>query len=376
MAATQGHTQSLHTNAFDEALALPSEQSARIARNTQLFLIEETGTCRVVDPWGGSHHVEHRTYELVQQGKAHIREIEEAGGMISAIERGIPKLRIEEAAARAQAAIDSGKRVLVGVNRYRPNVEEKIDVLQVDNQRVRRAQLGRLEQLRRERDGASVERALAALTESARTGAGNLLELSVSAARAGATVGEITEALEREFGRYRATHRLASGTYARALTGDELTDRVRRRAAEFARREGRQPRILVTKLGQDGHDRGQRVVASAYADLGFDVDVGPLFQTPEEAAHAAVESDVHVVGVSTLAAGHLTLVPALREALADLGRDDILIVVGGVVPQHDYAALYQIGVCAIYGPGTVIGEAALDLLGRLERHLGFAAPDP
>ncbi|HJL17267.1 MAG TPA: methylmalonyl-CoA mutase [Sandaracinaceae bacterium LLY-WYZ-13_1] len=374
MAATQGHTQSLHTNSLDEALALPTDFSARIARNTQLFLQEESGTCRVVDPWGGSHYVERLTHELAERARAHIREIEGLGGMAKAIEAGIPKMRIEEAAARTQARIDTGRQTLVGVNTLRPETEEKVEVLKVDNRAVREAQLARLETLRAARDDGAVQRALSALTRCAETGEGNLLALGVEAARAKATVGEMSEALAKVWGRYEAEIRTVSGVYGGEMgENDEAVARVRERCARFAERHGRRPRILVAKVGQDGHDRGQKVIATAFADLGFDVDVGPLFATPEESARQAVENDVHVIGVSSLAAGHLTLVPQVRDALAEAGRDDILIVVGGVVPPDDVPALKEAGATAVYGPGTVISEAAERLLEVLEGHLGDAS---
>jgi len=367
MAATHGHTQSLHTNALDEALALPSDSSARIARNTQLQLLHETGITRTVDPWGGSYLVERLTHDLAARAREHIREIDEHGGMVRAIEAGIPKMRIEEAAARAQARIDSGERGIVGVNRYRPEREELPEVLSVDNARVRRAQVARLETLRRERDEDAVRRALDALTEGARTGDGNLLALSVEAARARATVGEISLALEEVFGRHRAETRSFTGVYvSEAGTMGESIESIRERADRFRTREGRRPRILVAKLGQDGHDRGQKVIASAFSDLGFDVDIGSLFQTPQETARQAVENDVHVVGVSSLAAGHRTLVPELRRELERLDRRDILIVVGGVVPAQDHEALRDAGVAAIFGPGTPVPDAAREVLDRLE----------
>ena len=370
MAATQGHTQSLHTNSFDEALALPSDASARIARNTQLFLQQETDTCRYVDPWGGSYAVERLTVDLARRAWQHLEEVEGLGGMAKAIEQGIPKLRIEEAAARTQARIDSGRQVVLGVNRHRLDEEPMIDVLQVDNAAVRRAQLARLEQLRRERDEEAVNKALSALTRAAGAGEGNLLDLSVAAARAKATVGEISLALEQAFGRHEATPEALRGVYRRELGGDtEVTASIDEAVHAFEAREGRRPRILVAKMGQDGHDRGQKVIATAFADLGFDVDVGPLFQTPEETARQAVENDVHVVGVSSLAAGHLTLVPALREQLAAQGREDIVIVVGGVVPPQDYEKLRAAGATCIFGPGTVIADAALELLRELEARL-------
>ncbi len=367
MAATQGHTQSLHTNSLDEALALPTDFSARIARNTQLQLQLESGTTRPVDPWGGSHYVEWLTHQLAARAQAHIDEVEQLGGMVKAIEKGVPKLRIEEAAARTQARIDSGRQVIVGVNRFRPERDEAVPVLKVDNAAVRRKQLERLAVLKRERDAAAVSRALDALTASAKSGEGNLLELAIDAARARATVGEISSALEKVYGRHQAEIRAISGVYSGEVgENDDAVTKVRARTQRFLEAEGRRPRILVAKMGQDGHDRGQKVIASAFADLGFDVDIGPLFQTPDETAQAAVENDVHVIGASSLAAGHLTLVPALREALAQRGRSDILIVVGGVVPPDDYPALREAGAAEIFGPGTVIAEAANSLLDRLE----------
>ncbi len=368
MAATQGHTQSLHTNALDEALALPTDFSARIARNTQLFLQQESGTTRTVDPWGGSHHVEWLTNELAHKAMAHITEVEEMGGMAAAIEAGIPKLRIEEAAARTQARIDSGQQAVIGVNQYRlaPDEEDDIEVLKIENAEVRAAQLAKLDQLRFERDQADVDAALHALTNAADRGEGNLLALAIDAARAKATVGEISDALENVYGRHVATIRTIEGVY-RAEVGAEADSvvAVRAKVDEFAAANGRRPRILIAKMGQDGHDRGQKVIATAFADLGFDVDIGPLFQTPEEVARQAVEADVHVVGASSLAAGHLTLVPALRDALAELGRPDIKITVGGVIPPDDVPELLDMGAVAVYPPGTVIPDAALELLDLL-----------
>jgi methylmalonyl-CoA mutase len=378
MAATQGHTQSLHTNSLDEALALPTDFSARIARNTQLMLQQESGTTRVIDPWGGSYYVERLTHELAKAAWAHIEETEEAGGMTKAIEAGLPKLRIEEAAARTQARIDSGQQPVIGVNKYRPDVEEQVEVLKVDNTAVRAEQLAKLDRLRAERDPAAVEASLTALTSAARAiadgtrGPGleqNLLKLSVDAARAHATVGEISDALEAVFGRHTAAIRTISGVYRQEMGASSAADRVRERCARFEDTYGRRPRMLVAKMGQDGHDRGQKVIATAFADLGFDIDVGPLFQTPAEAALQAVEADVHVVGASSLAAGHLTLVPQLRDELAALGRDDVMIVVGGVIPPDDIAPLLEMGAAAVYPPGTVIAEAALDLLDDLEERL-------
>ncbi|MER5623355.1 methylmalonyl-CoA mutase [Streptosporangium sp. NPDC002544] len=370
MAATQGHTQSLHTNALDEALALPTDFSARIARNTQLLLQQESGTCRVIDPWGGSYYVERLTHELATRAWAHIEEVEAAGGMAKAIDAGLPKLRIEEAAARTQARIDSGRQPVIGVNKYRPDADEPIEVLKVDNTSVRAQQLDKLRRLRAERDPGRVEEALTALTKGA-SGDGNLLALAIEAARAMATVGEISDALERVFGRHAAQIRTITGVY-REEVGSGV-DAVREACAEFERLEGRRPRILVAKMGQDGHDRGQKVIATAFADLGFDVDVGPLFQTPEEVARQAVEADVHVVGVNSLAAGHLTLVPALREALAELGAEDVMIVVGGVIPPGDFDELRAAGASAIFPPGTVIADAARGLLADLLTRLGHDA---
>ncbi|MFI9381490.1 methylmalonyl-CoA mutase [Kutzneria sp. NPDC052558] len=372
MGATQGHTQSLHTNALDEALALPTDFSARIARNTQLVLQQESGTTRVIDPWGGSAYVERLTYDLARQAWAHIAEVEQAGGMAKAIDAGIPKLRVEEAAARTQARIDSGRQPVIGVNKYRLDAEEQIEVLKVDNQGVRAQQIEKLRRLREERDEQSTQDALAALTRAA-GGDGNLLELAVNAARAKATVGEISDALEKVYGRHAGQIRTISGVYRdEAGTGGNVSE-VLARVAEFESEEGRRPRILVAKMGQDGHDRGQKVIATAFADLGFDVDVGPLFQTPAEVARQAVEADVHIVGVSSLAAGHLTLVPALRQELDALDREDIMIVVGGVIPPADFAELHEAGAVAIFPPGTVIADAAMGLLDRLAEQLDHAA---
>jgi len=371
MAATQGHTQSLHTNALDEAIALPTDFSARIARNTQLVLQQESGTTRTVDPWGGSYYVERLTAELARRAMEHIREIESLGGMAKAIAAGIPKLRIEEAAARTQARIDSGQQTIVGVNKYRVENEAQIEVLKIDNNAVRERQIAKLKQLRAERDPEAVRAALDALTEGAR-GNANLLELSVAAARAKATVGEISEALEKVFGRHQETIRAVSGIYrAEAAAMNKELARVQRMAEEFERNDGRRPRILIAKIGQDGHDRGQKVIASAFADLGFDVDIGPLFSTPAEVARQAVENDVHIVGVSSLAGAHLTLVPELKAALEAEGRGDIMIVVGGVIPPSDYPALYAAGARAIFGPGTNIPEAAADLIEKLNAELGY-----
>ncbi len=371
LAAVMGHTQSLHTNSLDEALALPTEFSARIARNTQLQLQQESGLCRVADPWGGSFYIERLTWELAQRAWSHISEIEEMGGMARAISSGLPKMRIEEAAARTQARIDSGRQVIVGVNRYRVDDETELDMLKVDNSAVYAAQIRRLEELRAERDQRAVDESLAALTRCAETGDGNLLALTVAAARVGATVGEMSDALETVFGRHRATIRSVAGVYS-AEVGDNVDDvrRAQHMADLLASLEGRRPRILVAKVGQDGHDRGQKVIATAFADLGFDVDVGPMFSTPQEVARQAVENDVHIVGVSSLAAGHLTLVPQLRKSLDELGRGDIMIVVGGVVPPSDHAPLLDAGASAIFGPGTVVAEAAIGLLTQLAERLG------
>ena len=365
MAATQGHTQSLHTNSFDEALALPSDFSARIARNTQLFLQHESGTTRVVDPWGGSYYIERLTHDLASRSWEHISEIEEAGGMAKAIELGIPKLRIEEAAARTQARIDSGTQPVIGVNKFRLDQEDEVDILQVDNHEVQAAQIRQLRNLREDRNQELCEASLERLTNGAAQN-GNLLELSIEAARQFATVGEISDALEKVYGRHRSQIQIISGVY-KSEVGEENVqiESVRLETENFKKRNGRRPRILVAKVGQDGHDRGQKVIATAFADLGFDVDIGPLFQTPEEAAKQAVEADVHVVGVSSLAAGHLALVPQLKVALAQLGREDILIVVGGVVPPQDFQELYDAGASAIYPPGTVISDAALELLNKI-----------
>ncbi|MEQ8766585.1 MAG: methylmalonyl-CoA mutase [Planctomycetota bacterium] len=367
LAAALGHTQSLHTNSLDEALALPTDFSARIARNTQLQIQQESGLCRTVDLLGGSHYVEQLTCELERRAQQHVDEIESLGGMTKAIEKGIPKLRIEEAAARTQARIDSRQQPIIGVNCERTREEAEIDVLSVDNAKVRETQINRLKKLRAERDGSKTTATLNALTRCAETGEGNLLALAIDAARAQATVGEISDALEKVFGRHRAEVHTISGVYrGEAGAMNEDVDRVRERAQRFEEKEGRRPRILIAKMGQDGHDRGQKVIATAFADLGFDVDIGSLFQTPEETAKQAVENDVHVVGVSSLAAGHLTLVPALKQELLKLGRKDILIVVGGVIPPQDYEALKKAGAALIFGPGTVIPIAAEELMDRLE----------
>ncbi|MBB3678202.1 methylmalonyl-CoA mutase [Modestobacter versicolor] len=379
MAATQGHTQSLHTNALDEALALPTDFSARIARNTQLLLQQESGTTRVIDPWGGSAYVEKLTFDLARRAWAHIQEVAEHGGMAQAIDDGIPKLRIEEAAARTQARIDSGRQPVIGVNKYRVTADEAVEVLRVDNADVLAQQKAKLAELRATRDAGAVAESLRRLTDAARAAAegrrsndldANLLKLAVDAARAKATVGEISDALEEVYGRHSGQVRTISGVYRDEAGKDGAVAETRDMAAAFAEAEGRRPRILVAKMGQDGHDRGQKVIATAFADLGFDVDVGPLFQTPEEVARQAVEADVHVVGVSSLAAGHLTLVPALRDALAALGADDVLVVVGGVIPPDDVPTLEEMGAAAVFPPGTVISEAAQDLLRTLSQRLG------
>ena len=371
MAATQGHTQSLHTNALDEALALPTDFSARIARNTQLFLQQESGTTRIIDPWGGSYYVEKLTQELAAKAWSHIQEIESLGGMAKAIEAGIPKLRIEEAAARTQARIDSGHQKIIGVNCFKSDDEASIDIRQVDNASVRNQQIEKLRRLRAERNQNDVDAALADLSKGA-AGNGNLLDLAVKAARAKATVGEISDALEKVWGRHVASIKAISGIYKREMgMSHQAMEQVRRLVEEFAEHDGRRPRILVAKMGQDGHDRGQKVIASAFADLGFDVDIGPLFATPGEAARQAVENDVHIIGVSSLAAGHLSLVPELKAELARYGRDDIMIVVGGVIPQQDFDALREAGASAIFPPGTVIADAAIGLIEELNRRLGM-----
>jgi methylmalonyl-CoA mutase len=371
MAATQGHTQSLHTNALDEALALPTDFSARIARNTQLFLQQESGTTRIIDPWGGSFYVERLTHELARRAWAHIEEVEALGGMAKAIEAGLPKLRIEEAAAKTQARIDAGLQSVIGVNKYRPVEDRPVDVLKVDNSAVRQLQIDKLGRLKSERKDPQTREALERLTRCAQTGDGNLLALAIDAARAKATVGEISSALEAVFGRHQAEIRAISGVYKREVgaMSDAVAD-VQRLVAQFEADEGRRPRILVAKIGQDGHDRGQKVIASAFADLGFDVDIGPLFATPAEAARQAIENDVHIIGVSSLAAGHLTLVPQLKAELEGAGRGDIMIVVGGVIPPQDYAAIRAAGAEAIFPPGTVIADAARQLVATLNGRLG------
>ncbi|MEU4344738.1 methylmalonyl-CoA mutase [Nocardia sp. NPDC023852] len=374
MAATQGHTQSLHTNALDEALALPTDFSARIARNTQLLIQQESKTTRPIDPWGGSYYVEWLTHQLANRARAHIAEVEAHGGMAQAISEGIPKLRIEEAAARTQARIDTGQQPVIGVNKYQVEEDQQVEVLKVENSRVRAEQIEKLRRLRTERDPDAVRRALAELTRAAASSEGgmanNLLASAIDAARAKATVGEISDALEQVYGRHQAEIRTLSGVYRDEAGKVTNITEASALVEEFAEAEGRRPRILVAKMGQDGHDRGQKVIATAFADLGFDVDVGPLFQTPEEVARQAADNDVHVVGVSSLAAGHLTLVPALRQALADVGRPDIMVIVGGVIPPGDFDELYQAGAAAIFPPGTVIANAAIDLLKKLGAELG------
>jgi methylmalonyl-CoA mutase len=365
LAAVLGHTQSLHTNALDEAIALPSDFSARIARNTQIYLQEETGVTKVADPWAGSYYVEYLTHELIHKAWHHIQEIEALGGMAKAIETGLPKLRIEEAAARRQAQIDSGREVIVGVNKYRRDEEEQLETREVDNQAVRESQLRRLAEIRRTRDSAAVKLALESLTDAARNNHGNLLELAVKAARLRATLGEISSALEEVYGRYQAVSRTISGVYCSETENDPEFQQARAMAIEFAAEEGRRPRILIAKMGQDGHDRGAKVIATAFADLGFDVDVGPLFQTPREAARMAAENDVHVLGVSSLAGGHKTLVPNVIAELEALGREDILVFVGGVIPPQDFDFLHRAGVAGVFGPGSVIPECAQRILTAL-----------
>jgi len=366
MGAALGHTQSLHTNALDEAIALPTDFSARIARNTQIYIQEETQICREVDPWAGSYYVETLTHLIAERAWKHIQEIESLGGMAKAIETGIPKMRIEEAAARKQARIDSGQESIIGVNKYRLEKEDPIETLEVDNTTVREAQLKRLAELRANRDEAAVQAALSALIKCAETGNGNLLELAVDAARKRASLGEISLALEKIFGRYKAKINLITGVYSSEQQNNTNFKKACTMADEFAKKEGRRPRIMVAKMGQDGHDRGAKVVSTGYADIGFDVDMGPLFQTPAEAAKQAVENDVHVLGVSSLAAGHKTLVPQVIEELKKLGREDILVVVGGVIPPQDYDYLYKAGAAAIFGPGSVISDCAIKILEILE----------
>lgn len=365
MAAAMGHTQSLHTNSLDEAIALPTDFSARIARNTQLYLQEETNICRVIDPWGGSYYVEYLTNALLKKAWQHINEVEGLGGMAKAIESGLPKLRIEEAAARRQARIDSGEELIIGVNKYRPEKEDEIEILEVDNSAVRSAQIKRLKKLKAERDPVKVEKSLKALTHCAESGEGNLLHLAVEAARNRASLGEISDAMEKVFGRHQAVTKSISGVYSSSFSNDKRIKEVIQKAKEFEDLEGRRPRIMIAKMGQDGHDRGAKVIATAFADMGFDVDIGPLFQTPGETARQATENDVHIIGMSSLAAGHKTLLPQLVAELKNLGRDDILVVCGGVIPQQDYDFLYKNGATAIFGPGTVIPDAAMMLIEKL-----------
>jgi methylmalonyl-CoA mutase len=362
MGAALGHTQSLHTNALDEAIALPTDFSARIARNTQIYLQEETNITRSLDPWAGSYYIEKLTDQIARRAWEHIKEIEDLGGMAKAIETGIPKMRIEEAAAKKQARLDTGKEVRVGVNKYRTDKEDPIEILDVDNTAVREAQLKRLKELKEERNEEEVQEALDKITECARTGEGNLLELSVEAAKKRATLGEISYACEKVVGRYTAVTRSISGVYSSESKDDAMYQNAKDYVKKFAEQEGRQPRIMIAKMGQDGHDRGAKVVSTGYADLGFDVDIGPLFQTPAEAARQAVENDVHILGVSSLAAGHKTLVPQVMEELKKLGREDIMVIVGGVIPSQDYQYLYDAGVVGVFGPGTPIPEAAIRIL--------------
>ncbi|MGM9817734.1 MAG: methylmalonyl-CoA mutase family protein, partial [Paludibacteraceae bacterium] len=362
MGAALGHTQSLHTNALDEAIALPTDFSARIARNTQIYIQEETNICKQVDPWGGSFYVESLTNDLAHKAWEHIQEIEKLGGMAAAIETGIPKMRIEEAAARTQARIDSGAQKIIGVNEYRLEHEDPIDILEVDNTTVRKQQIERLKQLRANRNNDDVQKALDALTKCVETGEGNLLELAVEAARVRASLGEISYACEKVVGRYKATIRTISGVYKAETKNDADFQKACQMTAEFAKKEGRQPRIMIAKMGQDGHDRGAKVCATGYADCGFDVDMGPLFQTPAEAAKQAVENDVHVLGVSSLAAGHKTLVPQVIEELKKLGREDIIVIAGGVIPAQDYDFLYKAGVAAIFGPGSPVAKSARTIM--------------
>ena len=362
MGAALGHTQSLHTNALDEAIALPTDFSARIARNTQIYIQEETNVCRTVDPWAGSYYVESLTKEIAERAWAHIMEIEEMGGMAKAIETGLPKMRIEEAAARKQARIDAGNETIVGINKYRLEHEDSIETLEVDNTAVRESQIKRLNALRANRNEADVQRCLDAITEAARTGNGNLLALAIEAAKCRATLGEISMACEKVAGRYKAVIRSISGVYSMEAKGDDKFAKAQTMADEFEKIEGRRPRIMIAKMGQDGHDRGAKVVATGYADIGFDVDMGPLFQTPAEAARQAVENDVHILGVSSLAAGHKTLVPQVIQELEKLGRPDIMVVVGGVIPPQDYQFLYDAGAAAIFGPGTIVSDSAIKML--------------
>ncbi len=371
LASSHGHTQSLHTNSLDEALALPTDFSARIARNTQLFIQNETDTCSYIDPWAGSFYIEKLTHDLMQKAWTHIEEIKDLGGMASAIEAGIPKMRIEQASAKTQARIDSLNQTIVGVNKYKPNVKDDIPVLSVDNSAVRKSQIKRLQDLKKQRDQAKVDESLNQITECAKSGKGNLMALCIDAARNKATVGEMSMAMELAFGRHQADIKAISGIYKKALGNTDMTE-LEKQIQIFEKEEGRRPRIMLAKMGQDGHDRGQKVIATAFADLGFDVDIGPLFQTPEEVAKQAVENDVHIIGVSSLAAGHLTLVPKLQAALEVYDRSDISIVVGGVIPPDDYEKLYKLGVDAVFGPGTVIPDSALELVKNLNKKFDYA----
>ena len=365
LAAAMGHTQSLHTNALDEAIALPTDFSARIARNTQIYLQQETNVCKVVDPWGGSYYVEYLTQQITEKAWALIEEVEKLGGMAKAIETGIPKMRIEEAAARKQARIDGGKDIIVGVNEYQTDEKTNIDILDVDNAKVRTQQLERLSKLRAERNNAEVEKALNALTLAAKTNNGNLLELAINAARVRCSLGEISLALEKVYGRYKANIRSISGVYSKEINMDKYFLQAKELADKFAVLDGRRPRIMIAKMGQDGHDRGAKVISTSFADMGFDVDIGPLFQTPAEAAKQAVENDVHILGVSSLAAGHKTLIPQVIAELKKYGREDIMVIAGGVIPQQDYDFLYKAGVSGVFGPGTVISKSAIDILEKL-----------
>jgi len=367
MGAALGHTQSLHTNALDEAIALPTDFSARIARNTQIYIQNETTICKSIDPWAGSYYVETLTKELVEKAWAHIQEVEKLGGMAAAIESGVPKLRIEEAAARTQARVDSGEQTIIGINKYKLDKEDPIDILEVDNTAVREAQVARLKKLRAERNNEEVQLALDAITECARTGEGNLLALAVDAAKKRASLGEISDACEKICGRYKAVIRTVSGVYSSVAGKDGDFEKAKEMANHFAELTGRRPRIMIAKMGQDGHDRGAKVVATGYADIGFDVDMGPLFQTPEETAKQAVENDVHIIGVSSLAAGHKTLVPAVINELKKLGREDILVYVGGVIPHQDYDFLFEAGAIAVFGPGTKIPTSAIQVLDVLTK---------
>jgi methylmalonyl-CoA mutase len=375
-AAAMGHTQSLHTNALDEALALPTDFSARIARNTQLYLQEETGITHVIDPWGGSYYLESLTDQLIKRAWEHIEEIEQLGGMAKAIETGLPKMKIEEAAARRQAKIDSGAEIIVGVNKYRVETEEPIEILAIDNHSVRMKQLEKLAQLKTSRNEAEVQVALQAITDAAQSGEGNLLDLAVKAARVRATLGEISSAIEKVATRHQAVIRSISGVYSSSFSNDEEMQIVKKMTDDFLENEGRRPRILVAKMGQDGHDRGAKVIATAFSDIGFDVDIGPLFQTPEETARQAIENDVHVIGISSLAAGHKTLLPELVAQLQQHGRQDILVVLGGVIPVQDYQYLFEQGAAAIFGPGTVIPVAAQKIMKMIYERLGYEEVAP